>query len=193
MASAKPRTGSTRPKRLIRSMAFLLAAVLMFNTGAVPAVFAVTVEEEAGRKGKAPRRDYEYDSDFRRKVPERREREYERGEKDPRLACLLSIIVPGGGHVYLNREFKGVAFCLTTVSFYGAAVYFYLRSTNSDLSETESRSNAVIAGVLLVIAAIFHTVGIVEAYNDAIDVNEKRYYYGPRRSRNPYGGDIEKE
>ena len=95
--------------------------------------------------------------------------------------------------MYLNREFKGVAFCLTTVSFYGAAVYFYLRSTNSDLSETESRSNAVIAGVLLVIAAIFHTVGIVEAYNDAIDVNEKRYYYGPRRSRNPYGGDIEKE
>ncbi len=174
-------------------MAFLLAAVLVFNTGAVPAVFAVTVEEEAGRKGKAPRRDYEYDSDFRRKVPERREREYERGEKDPRLACLLSIIVPGGGHVYLNREFKGVAFCLTTVSFYGAAVYFYLRSTNSDLSETESRSNAVIAGVLLVIAAIFHTVGIVEAYNDAIDVNEKRYYYGPRRSRNPYVGDIEKE
>ncbi|HRR60532.1 MAG TPA: hypothetical protein P5547_06300, partial [Spirochaetota bacterium] len=57
---------------------------------------------------------------------------------------------------------------------------------NKTDSSTEKKSKLILSGLLFVVGAIIHVVGIVEAYNDAIEINEQQYYFGAERSPCPY-------
>ncbi len=53
-------------------------------------------------------------------------------------------------------------------------------------SSTERKSRLILSGLLFVVGALIHVVGIVEAYNDAIEINEKQFYFGSEKSLSPY-------
>lgn len=156
----------------------------------LPGAYSLTVEEQAGRRQVQPRTSNE---EFSRRVPERRDRRQQHQSKDPRLACLMSLIIPGGGHIYLRRDLKGVGFCLLAGAAYGASGYYLYQAFRGGYEGTEKKSKMVIAGLFFVVAAIVHVVGVVEAYNDAIEINERDFYYGRNFSRNPYLADFEVE
>ena len=164
-------------------MIFFIASYL------VPPAYSITVEEEAGKREK--RKVRPYSDEFTRKAPERRDARRGRQEKDPRLACLLSLVVPGGGHIYLREDLKGIIFCLATAGFYSAAAYYTYLAWSGDSSGTEEKSKYIISGVLFFVGVILHVVGIVEAYNDAIEINETRYYYGKKKSKSPYVASLQ--
>jgi hypothetical protein len=170
------------------ALGVLIACVAQFAV--FPLAFGVTVEEAAGKKEKAAPPPY-YE-EFSGKAAERRDDARAYQEKDPRLACLLSLILPGSGHIYLKEDLKGVTFCLLTgIGYASSAYYLYLALYSDDLSQTEQKSKLIISGLLFVVAAIIHVVGIVEAYNDAIEINEKKFYYGGNRSESPYVAGID--
>ncbi|HMB20687.1 MAG TPA: hypothetical protein VKQ10_06440 [Spirochaetota bacterium] len=175
--------------KLLQAISFCLIATLAIQLSFMPGVWGLTVEEQAGkRKG----RDVPiYQDELSRKAPERRDSEPTTQKRDPRLACMLSLIVPGGGHVYLRQDLKAVGFCLLTGAGYSfAAYYLYLGIVQTD-SNTERKSRLIISGLLFVVGAIVHVVGVVEAYNDAIEINEKQYYYGKNKSFSPYVATLE--
>ncbi len=174
-------------RRLTKWFALLFSIVFIVSIH-VP-LYAITVEEQAGKREREKYRSYR--DELSRKVPERRDARQGRQEKDPRLACLLSLMVPGGGHIYLRRDLKGMSFCLLTAGFYSASAYYLYVAWKGDSSGTERKSKFVISGVLFIVGAIFHVVGIVEAYNDAIEINETKFYYGKKRSRSPYVARIQ--
>lgn len=175
---------SKKSTMISRIMATVIALMFVFTLDFyfTRAAMGVTVEEQAGRKR---RKRQTYSDEFTRKAPARRDRKGAQN-KDPRLACLLSLIVPGGGHIYLRKDIKGIGFCLLTTSFYSASGYYLYRTISKGADGSEKKSKFVITGVLFAVGVIFHVVGIVEAYNDTIEINETRYYYGNRKSRSPY-------
>jgi hypothetical protein len=185
--SAPARTGN-----LIRTIAFLIAMVVMVDFHLAPALRAadeLTVEEAAGKRDK--KTPSKYVDEFSGKAPERRDSGQGYQVKDPRLACMLSLIVPGGGHIYLRQDLKGITFCLLTGVGYGASAYYLYLGMFGGASGTEARSDLIVSALLFVVAAIVHVVGIVEAYNDAVDINEKKFYYGMMQSNSPYIARIE--
>jgi len=157
---------------------FSLSVLVIFsmNIYVLPSVFAVTVEEQAGKNTKDSISTS--DDEFVKKTLARRASAGSAEEKDPRLACLLSLIVPGGGQIYLKKDLKGVTFFSLTVVGYSAAGYYLYKALAGDVSGAEKKSKIVISGLFFLLGIIFHVVGVVEAYNDAIEINEKSYYYG---------------
>ncbi len=147
---------------------------MSFYFNMLPYGYSITVEEQAGKRASKK----VYVDELSKKVPERRDTKRSGLERDPRLACLLSLIIPGGGHIYLRSDLKGVGFCLFSATFYGLSGYYIYSAIKGDYAGTEKKSRMVISGLLFVVAAIVHVVGIVEAYNDAIEINEKRVFYG---------------
>ena len=95
--------------------------------------------------------------------------------KDPRLSCLLSTILPGGGHIYLRKDLKGTMFCISTASAYAIGGYYLYQGYSPSASETTQKNGLVYGAIATIIGAILHAVGIVEAYNDAIEINESYY------------------
>ncbi len=92
---------------------------------------------------------------------------------NPRLVCLLSVIVPGGGHFYLNRDAKGVGFCIAAGAGYTAAGYFMVKTTLAETGSVEYKNYLLLTCFLLFISIIIHFVGIIEAYTDAEEINKK--------------------
>ena len=91
----------------------------------------------------------------------------------------------------MRHDLKAVGFCLLTGMGYSfAAYYLYLGIVKTD-SDTERKSRLIIAGLLFVVGAIVHVVGVVEAYNDAIEINEKQFYYGKNGSSSPFVATLE--
>jgi hypothetical protein len=166
----------------IKTVSIAVIAFLGFNFVVVPSLQALTVEEAAGKKEKNQATYYD---ELSSKAQERRD-EGGYKEKDPRLACMLSLIVPGGGQIYLREDLKGITFCLLTGTSYAAAGYYLYLALFGDNSGTERKSKLIISGLLFVVGAIIHIVGVVEAYNNANDINEKRFYYGENNSESPY-------
>ncbi len=170
-----------------RTLIFFLAILFALHFNIVPSLFSITVEEQAGKKaGSSP----QIAEEFVSKVPERRDSKSRRQERDPRLSCLLSLIVPGAGHIYLRSDIKGAGFCLLTGAAYGASGYYLYRAFTGDYESAEKKTKLVISGLFFVVGAIVHIVGIVEAYNDAIDINERGFYYGDSRSESPYVAEL---
>lgn len=95
--------------------------------------------------------------------------------KDPRLACILSVVIPGGGEFYLRNDMKGITFCLTTTTAYLLSFYFLYQALGG--GGGEARSNLIAGSIGFIAATILHIVGMVESYNDAVQINEARYYY----------------
>jgi len=177
---------------MIRTIAFLTALVVTVDFHLAPALRAadeLTVEEAAGKRDrKTPPK---YVDEFSGKAPERRDTGPGYQVKDPRLACMLSLIVPGGGEIYLRNDLKGIGFCLITGGFYGASAYYLYLGLFGGGSGTEARSDLIVSALLFVVGAIVHVVGVVESYNDAVDINEKKFYYGMMQSDSPYVARIE--
>jgi hypothetical protein len=92
--------------------------------------------------------------------------------KDPRLSCLLSIF-PGAGHFYLRKDLKGALFCLAVFSNYTLGGYYLYKY--SITSGSTKKSNLIYGGVFMLIGGIIHAINMVEAYNDAIEINERLY------------------
>jgi len=172
---------------MLRAFVAFIALLFVLHFHVVPAVYSITVEEQAGKRAEqAPA----YTDDFARKVPERRDGKAGRQDRDPRLACLLSLIVPGGGQIYLREDLKGAGFCLLTGAAYGASGYYLYQAFAGDYEGTQKKSKMVVSGLFFVVGAIIHVVGIVEAYNDAVEINERSFYYGRGRSSSPYVAEV---
>ncbi len=164
----------------VKFIAAIVVMTLTINFIGYP-LMAQTIESDAGKKYK----DVPFQDEFSKKAQERRE-ESPTMQKDPRLACLLSLIVPGGGHVYLRNDLKAAGFCLLTATAYSVSAYYlYVALIKTD-SSTQRKSRLILSGLLFVVGALIHVVGIVEAYNDAIEINEKQFYFGALKSSSPY-------
>ena len=59
----------------------------------LPSANSLTVEEQAGKREK--KRQSTYSDEFSKKAPARRDARRLQQERDPRLACLLSLMIPG--------------------------------------------------------------------------------------------------
>lgn len=92
---------------------------------------------------------------------------------NPRLVCLLSLIVPGGGHFYLNRDGKGAGFCIAAGAGYTAAGYFMVKTTLAETGSVEYKNYLLLTCFISFISIIIHFVGIIEAYTDAEEINKK--------------------
>jgi hypothetical protein len=77
-------------------MALVLLGFFTAHFYLIPSLYAVTVEEAAGKR---ERTSPQYYDELGTKAQERRDSKAVPQEKDPRLACMLSLIVPGGGHI----------------------------------------------------------------------------------------------
>lgn len=169
----------------ITSVAYLLLAVFTVQTLVSPSLFAVTVEEQVFSKEEkdpfqkgmtpeksvknAPRPTAADEMAGKTTVTTNEKVPY----KDPRLACLLSLILPGSGEVYLRKDVKGISFCLATSTAYLLSFYFLYQA----LLGTNARQNYITGGLSFLAATVLHVVGMVESYNDAVQINEARYYF----------------
>ncbi len=112
------------------------------------------------------------------------EKKSEKDEVSPRLACLLSVVMPGGGHFYLNNDVKGIGFCLAAGVGYTATGYFMVKTMLSDLGSIAFKNYLLLSGFLFFITVIIHFVGIIEAYSDADEMNKKKLFGNDEN--NPY-------
>lgn len=172
-------------KKGVSSITYILLATFIFQTFLSPSLFAVTVEEQVFSKE-------EKDPFQKGMTPEKSVKNAPRptpGDemagkttvttservpyKDPRLACLLSLILPGSGEVYLRKDVKGISFCLATTTAYLLSFYFLYQA----LLGANARQNYITGGLSFLAATVLHIVGMVESYNDAVQINEARYYF----------------
>ena len=105
---------------------------------------------------------------------------------NPRLVCLLSVVMPGGGHFYLNQDAKGLSFCIAAGMGYTATGYFLIKTTFSDMGSREYKNYLLMTGFLFFMTLIIHFVAIVEAYSDADELNKKNLFGKDDNSDNPY-------
>ena len=171
-------------KKYFRVVSAITLAIFTLSLYVLPSAFSITVAEQA-RKAKKKTAPSFYD-DFSKKTPERRDFDRFQQKKDPRLACLLSLMTPGAGHIYLRQDLKGIAILGTSFIGYSCAGYYLYTSMGDDSSSGEGKSKMIISGLLFLVAFIIHVVGIVEAYNDAIEINEEEFYFGDADSKHPY-------
>lgn len=164
----------------IKICSLLLVAVILIDNMIAPIANAVTIEEQVGNKAeKTTQPKQEYNDEFSSKAPVRRDSATPVQERDPRLACLLSLVIPGGGgHIYLRQDIKGISFFVISMASYSLAGYYFYEGFFKSDSVTTMKAQLLISGLFFIVGLIVHTVGIVEAYNDAVEINEKRYYYG---------------
>ncbi|MDY6935728.1 MAG: hypothetical protein SVZ03_16100 [Spirochaetota bacterium] len=175
-------------KALSLLLVFVVFTIHTTIPNIIPTAFSLTLEEQAGKKRKEE--PPKFFDEFNEKTPERRDYQRIPMEKDPRLACLLSLVIPGGGHIYMKKDIKGIGIFMSTLVGYSFAGYYLYVATDSDASSSDKKSKLIISGLLFVLAVIVHIVGIVEAYNDAIEINEEKYYFGVEKSQSPYIAEI---
>ena len=168
----------------LKKISLFIILIFILNVYVLPSAYSVTIEEQALRKSSEKQNNSE--DEFDRKTPARRDSNRGAQEKDPRLACLLSLIIPGAGEIYLRNDIKGIIFFALPIVGYSFAGYYLFQAFMADVSETEKKSRYLVSGLLLLVSVIIHIVGIVETYNDAIEINEKNLYYGTGKSKSPY-------
>jgi hypothetical protein len=110
--------------------------------------------------------------------------------KDPRLACLLSVMMPGAGHLYLRDDIKGMGFCLLTMSGYSATGYFGYDAFYGAGASGDFVSRFTIPGVFLFVSTAVHAVSIIEAHADAEEHNKKIIIYGKDAQGKTYKAKI---
>ena len=102
----------------------------------------------------------------------------------PRLVCLLSVIMPGGGHFYMNRDAKGMSFCLAAGAGYTATGFFMVKTMLAERGSVAYKNYMLLTGFMFFITLIIHFVGIIEAYSAADEINKKNLFNS--NSDNPY-------
>lgn len=98
------------------------------------------------------------------------------GEINPRLVCLLSVIMPGGGHFYLNNDIKGTGFCIAAGIGYTATGFFMVKTMLAERGSVAYKNYILLTGFLFFITIVIHFVGIIEAYSDADQINRERLF-----------------
>ena len=173
---------NTKQKYVFRVIAIMIISVFLVNI--VPCtICAQTLGNDAEKKYKSAPSPDEFDE----KATERRDDNNKIQQKDPRLACLLSLIIPGGGHIYLRNDLKAAGFCILASSAYSLSGYYLFVALKRTDSSTEKKSRLILSGMVFLVGALIHMIGIVESYNDAIEINEKEFYFGGiEKSSNPY-------
>jgi len=133
----------------------------------------------------------ETDGHVERKIPALKDENIKRkrADKNPRLVCLLSVLMPGGGHFYLNNDSKGMGFCLAAGVGYTATGYFMVKTLLAEVGTTEFKNYLLLSGFLFFITLIVHFVGIIEAYDDADEMSRAKMF-GRRDSDNPFSTDV---
>lgn len=118
--------------------------------------------------------------DPKKKVPEKkeipREKPDDKEKINPRLVCLLSVLMPGGGHFYLNNDVKGMSFCLAAGIGYTATGFFMVKTMLAETGSAEYKNYLLLSGFFLFISLIIHIVGIIEAYTDAEEINKEKLF-----------------
>jgi hypothetical protein len=153
----------TKPYRIITAAFTLVFTLTCF--GSLQAISIGAMTQEQGQQGTSS-------GEFSGRTTENVQKE-SAPYKDPRLACLLSFIIPGGGgQFYLRNDVKAVVFCLGVSIGYLASAYFlftgFLPSTGG--------SNFVIGAITGLVGLVIHIVSMVESYNNAVEINEARFY-----------------
>lgn len=113
-------------------------------------------------------------------------------DKDPRLACLLSLTIPGSGHIYLRKDLKGMGFCLAAGIGYTLTGYFIYKFYFGSGKNESSNKKMTVTGLILLSTLVVHVVSIIEAYSDGEKLTKKRIY-DKGSLGNPYSGKIKKE
>lgn len=109
----------------------------------------------------------------------------------PRLVCLLSVMLPGGGHFYMNNDAKGMSFCLAAGVGYTVTGFFMVKAMLADRGTVAYKNYILLSGFLFFITLIIHFVGIIEAYSDADEINKKSLFESG--DDDPYSFNIEIE
>lgn len=97
-------------------------------------------------------------------------------EVSPRLACLLSAIIPGGGHFYMNNDAKGMSFCLAAGAGYTVAGFFMVKTMLAESGSVAYKNYLLLTGFMFFISLVIHFVGVIEAYSDADEINKKNLF-----------------
>lgn len=175
-------------------ISIITALVFVSSIYFVPSVTAITLGElkpdredsksvKKGDDAKAVEKK-EPVTEKKQEKKDNRVEEEKKEQVNPRLVCLLSVIVPGGGHFYLNNDIKGIGFCLAGGIGYTATGYFMFKTTMADIGSIAFKNYVLLTGFLFFITFIVHFVGIIEAYSDAEELN-KQNITGIDRN-NPY-------
>lgn len=97
-------------------------------------------------------------------------------EVNPRLVCLLSVVMPGGGHFYLNNDIKGTGFCIAAGIGYTATGFFMIKTMLAERGSVAYKNYILLTGFLFFITIVIHFVGIIEAYSDADQMNKDKLF-----------------
>ena len=179
-----------------------LLILLLFVSGVyiLPAAEAITLGEiksESGSSGtkngagdqdkKAPVKSDDALKDKKDDAKPDKKRELKK-EINPRLVCLLSVIMPGGGHFYMNNDAKGMSFCLAAGAGYTLTGFFMIKTMLADRGSVAYKNYILLTGFLFFITLVIHFVGIIEAYSDADEINKKNLFES--EGENPYSVNV---
>ncbi len=181
-----------------KTIALLVISIFFSSMYVLPSLSAITLgeiksENETGSVGGDSKRDnkpvIKDDSEKKGVTPERDDKKKRVSEEktpgentkkvkeiNPRLVCLLSVVMPGGGHFYLGNDTKGIAFCLAAGFGYTVSGFFFVKTMLADAGSVQHRNYLMLTGFFFFITLIVHFVGIIEAYSDAEDINKKNLF-----------------
>jgi len=176
-------------------ISILIACIFTMSIYILPSASAITLgelrsgSETSTDKTKAPAEEAKVKPEEKTPKPELKEGKEDKKYINPRLVCLLSVILPGGGHFYMNNDAKGLSFCLATGAGYTITGLFMIKTMLADRGSVAYKNYLLLTGFFFFITLIIHFVGIIEAYSDADELNKKNLF----NDGNLYPTDVIKE
>lgn len=137
---------------------------------------SAVIKDDKDKKTVIPEKDDKKKKEAEGKTPDAGTKKVK--EINPRLVCLLSVVMPGGGHFYLGNDTKGIAFCMAAGVGYTASGFFMIKTMLAETGSVEFRNYILLTGFLFFLTLIIHFVGIIEAYSDAEEINKKNLFNG---------------
>jgi hypothetical protein len=181
-----------------KTISIATIVIFMMSIYLVPSISAITLGEiKPDKKESESVKKTDDAESLKKKMPEEKKAEQppvkkaepeknneRKDEVNPRLVCLLSVIMPGGGHFYLNNDVKGLGFCLAAGIGYTATGFFMVKTMLSDTGSVAYKNYLLLTGFLFFITIVVHFVGIIEAYSDADAMNKEKLFGND--DNNPY-------
>jgi len=167
-----------------KTISIITIFIFLANIYFIPSLSAITLGEIKPDKQESESVKAKSDSEAQnKKIPaEKKETkpkddiEKKPDEVNPRLVCLLSVVMPGGGHFYLNNDIKGTGFCLAAGIGYTATGFFMVKTMLAERGSVAYKNYILLTGFLFFITIVIHFVGIIEAYSDADQINRERLF-----------------
>lgn len=183
-----------------KTVSIVTIIIFLSSIYLLPSANAITLGEIKPDNGTAQEGKVSKEPD--KKLPVKKDEQFKEGtlvdKKDalrkdvnPRLVCLLSVMLPGGGHFYLNNDAKGMSFCLAAGVGYTLTGFFMVKAMLAERGTVAYKNYILLTGFLFFITLIIHFVGIVEAYSDADEINKKNLFESGKDD--PYSFNIDAE